>query len=247
MGHLDSHCHLDDERFAPDLARVATRARDAGVTRVIVPGVTLDALDSPFPDLPGLAVHRAGGLHPAFPHPEDALEALERVAREGRIMAIGECGLDKRFRTPGDLAHFTAQLDLARAHDLPVILHVVHLHEEVLGALRARPGLRGVVHAFAGPWSVAKRYLDLGLALGLGGIATWETANRLHETIQRCPPDGFVLETDAPDLAPAWRRGERNEPAELVGIAQAIAARRGTSPEEVLAASDATGSRIFGV
>lgn len=247
MGHLDSHCHLDDARFAPDLALVAARAREAGVTRVIVPGVTMEALNSPLPPLPGLAAHRAGGLHPAFAHPDGALEALERAARGGRIMAIGECGLDKRHRAPGDVARFMAQLDLAQSCDLPVILHVVHVHEEVLAALRARPGLRGVVHAFASPWSVATRYLDLGFALGLGGIGTWETAHRLHETIQRCPPDGFVLETDAPDLAPAWRRGERNEPAELIGIAQAVAARRGTSAGEVLAASDATGTRIFGV
>lgn len=246
MGHFDSHCHLDDPRFADDLPAVAARAAAAGVTSALVPGVDPRSLTEPLPTLPGMTLYRAGGLHPAFSHPPEALSLLEAALARNELVAIGECGLDKRFRKPDDLAIFRAQLDLAAAYDLPVVLHVVHAHEEVLAALKARP-VRGIAHAFAGPWPLAKRYLDLGIVLGIGGIGTWPTAKRLHETIRECPADGFVLETDAPDLSPSWLRGERNEPAQLVGIADAVAALRGASADAVLAASNATGARVFGI
>lgn len=247
MGHLDSHCHLDDERFTPDRTEVAARAAAAGITHVILPGVDASTFGTPLPHAPGLTLYRSAGLHPAFPHAADDLAKLERALQSEPIVAIGECGLDRRHRRSDDLESFLAHLDLAGAHGLPVILHVVHAHEEVLGALRSRPGLQGVAHAFSGPWAVAKRYLDLGIKLGIGGIGTWPTAHRLHETIRKCPRDGFVLETDAPDLSPSWKRGERNEPAELLGIAQAVATLRGMTPEEVLDASDATGAEVFGL
>jgi TatD DNase family protein len=245
MGHLDSHCHLDDPRFAADLDAVAARAIASGVTAAVVPGVSAAQFGQELPRLNGLTLYRAAGLHPAFPHPEDALAQLERVLSRGGIVAVGECGLDRRHRHPGDLACFHAQLDLAIAHDLPVILHVVHAHDEVLAALRERPALRGIVHAFAGSWPLAERYLDLGILLGIGGIATWPTAKRLHETIRAMPEGSFVLETDAPDLSPSVIRAQRNEPAQLRGIAAEVAARRGSTPEEVLAASDAAGERLF--
>ena len=246
MGHLDSHCHLDDPRFGPDLSAVAARAAAAGVCAAVVPGVKVDTLDRPLPDVPGVTLYRAGGLHPIFDHPPDGLARLEAALEAGQLVAVGECGLDKRHRHPDDLARFHAQLDLAVAYDRPIILHVVHAHEEVIAALKQRR-VRGVVHAFAGSWHLAQRYLDLGMVLGLGGIGTWPTATRLHETIKACPEGGYVLETDAPDLSPSWIRGQRNEPAELVGIAAAIATLRDTTPEAVLAASDAAGSALFGI
>ncbi len=244
MGHLDSHCHLDDPRFAPDFPAVAARAAAVGITHVVVPGVDLASLAKPLPEDPAMTLYRAAGLHPAFLHADNALDQLAAALERGGIVAVGECGLDRRHRSPGDLQRFHGQLDLAVAFDLPVILHVVHAHDEVLAALKTRP-LRGIVHAFAGPWPLAKRYLDLGILLGIGGIGTWATSKRLHETIGACPSDGFVLETDAPDLSPSWIRGQRNEPAELVGIASAVARLRGSSPEEVLAASDTQGSELF--
>lgn len=246
MGHLDSHCHLDDPRFAGDLPAIAARAAAAGVTAAIVPGVEPRHLTQPLPTLPGMTLYRAGGLHPAVTHPPEALGQLEAALSRGELVAVGECGLDKRFRQPHDLDLFHAQLDLAAAYGLPVILHVVHAHEEALAALKSR-SVRGVLHAYAGSWPLAKRYLELGILLGLGGIGTWPTAKRLHETIRACPEGGFVLETDAPDLSPSWLQGQRNEPAALAGIAAAVAQLRGTDPEDVLAASDAAGAQLFGL
>lgn len=245
MGHLDSHCHFDAPEFDPDRDAVATRARAAGVGDLVLPGVGVEAFErSPDPAY-GLRLHRAAGLHPYFDHPPDALERLERALASGEFMAVGETGLDRRRPNEAAPALCAAQLDLALSFRLPVILHVVHAHEDLLALLRARPGLTGVVHAFAGAWGLAERYLDLGFKLGIGGIATWPTARKLHDTVKRCPPDGYVLETDAPDLSPEWRKGERNEPGEIVAIARAVAQLRGEDPAATLARSDENGRAVF--
>lgn len=245
MGHLDSHCHFDAPEFDTDRERVAARTLGAGVSELVLPGVGVEWFErSPVP-AHGLRLHRAAGLHPCYDHPPDALERLERALDSGAFVAIGETGLDRRHPAPGASTLCAAQLDLARAYRLPLILHVVHAHEELFALLKARPGLTGVVHAFAGPWELARRYLDLGFKLGIGGIATWPTARKLQGAVARCPADGYVLETDAPDLSPEWRRGERNEPSEILAIAGAVARLRGEDPIEVLACSDASGRALF--
>lgn len=245
MGHLDSHCHFDAGEFAPDRSLVADRALSAGITDLVIPGVDVESFERPAFDAPGLRLHRAAGLHPVFDHPPDAMERLERSLQSGRFVALGETGLDKRHRTEYSLSLFSQQLDLAVAYRLPVILHVVHAHEDVLTELRSRPGLWGVVHAYSGNWSVAKRYLELGFKLGLGGLATWPNAWRVREVATRCPEEAFVLETDAPDLSPLWLKGERNEPSALSGIAGAIAELRHQAIERVWALSDANARAVF--
>lgn len=245
MGHLDSHCHFDAPEFDSDRALVAARALEAGVSELVLPGVGVEWFERSLVPAHGLRLHRAAGLHPFYDHPPDALERLARALSSGAFVAVGETGLDKRRRNGESSALCAAQLDLAQAHGLPVILHVVHAHEDLIALLKARPGLTGLVHAFAGPWELARRYLDLGFKLGIGGIATWPTARKLQGAVERCPADGYVLETDAPDLSPEWRRGERNEPREIGAIAQAVARLRGEEPEAVLASSDANGRAVF--
>lgn len=247
MGHLDSHCHFDAPAFAPDRLEVASRAREQGLTDLVVPGVEVSNFEGEPLSVPGLRLWYAAGLHPVFDHPADGLERLEAALQTGRFVALGETGLDKRCLRPGSEALCAAQLDLALAFKLPVILHVVHAHEAVLALLKERPGLRGVVHAFSGSREVAKRYLSLGFKLGLGGIGTWGTAQKLHKAIAACPADGYTLETDAPDLSPETWRGRRNEPAALVDVAEAVAKLRGETATEVLACSDANGRALFGI
>lgn len=245
MGHLDSHCHFDAPEFDADRDGVAVRALEAGVDELVLPGVGIEWFERSLVPAHGLRLHRAAGLHPYYEHPADALDRLERALGSGEFVAVGETGLDKRRPNPEANALCAAQLDLAQAHGLPVILHVVHAHEDLLALLRERPGLTGVVHAFAGPWELARRYLDLGFKLGIGGILTWPTARKLRGTVERCPTDGYVLETDAPDLSPEWRRGERNEPGEIGAIAREVARLRGKDPSAVLASSDANGRAVF--
>lgn len=247
MGHLDSHCHLDSSAFEPDRPEVALRARERGLTDLVVPGVTVEGFERSPLSVPGLALWRAAGLHPAFEHPPDALERLTAALATGGFVAVGETGLDRRFDRPESLSLCAAQLDLAMAFGLPVILHVVHAHEAMLALIKERPGLRGVVHAFSGSKEVAGRYLGLGFKLGFGGIGTWPSAQKVRKAIASCPSDGYVLETDAPDLSPETWRHRRNEPCALLDVAEAVALLRGEAIQEVLASSDATGRALFGI
>lgn len=247
MGHLDSHCHFDAPAFDADRLEVASRACALGISELVIPGVEVTTFEAAPLEVPGLRIWYAAGLHPVFDHPSDGLERLESALRTGRFVAIGETGLDKRFMKPESVALCAAQLDLARAFKLPLILHVVHAHAPMLDLIKERPGLSGVVHAFSGSREVARAYLEMGFKLGLGGIGTWPGAQKLHKAIAACPSDGYVLETDAPDLSPESWRGRRNEPAALVDVAEAVARLRNQTIEEVLACSDANGRALFGL
>lgn len=243
MSHIDSHCHLDAPEFDVDRPEVAQRAIAAGVETLILPGVRIEDAEGPLLELPGMQVLKAVGLHPFFDHPPDALMRLERVLRRGGVVALGEIGLDRRHPTEPHLLE--AQLELGIDFDLPLILHVVHAHEPVLELLQERPQLRGVVHAFAGSWELAQRYLSLGFKLGFGGLVTRLDARKLHKTVANCPADGFVLETDSPDLPVFAKLGQRNEPSELVAVADAVSKLRDCSREEVLTCSDGTAQALF--
>lgn len=246
MAHLDTHCHWDDPRFEPERALHVARARAAGITRLLVPGLDVASWKRALPLPPDFQAMRAAGLHPVCAHQAEDLAALAAVLATGAYVAVGEAGLDRRCRRPGDVELLAAQLDLATQHRLPVILHVVHAHEEVLALLQARPGLGGIVHAFSGSKALARRYLDRGFVIGVGGSLSWAAAHKLQATVATLPAEGFVLETDAPDMAPAWRKGELNEPAELRAIAALVGLRRDMEPEAVLARSDANAARILG-
>lgn len=243
MSHIDSHCHLDAPEFDADRLEVANRAIAQGVETLILPGVAVEDAEKARLEVPGLQLFHAIGLHPFFDHPPDALDRLERALQRGGFIAIGEIGLDRRH--PTDESLLKAQLDLALAFDLPLILHVVHAHEPVLALLQARPQLRGVVHAFAGSWDLAQRYLALGFKLGFGGLVTRPDAKKLRKAVANCPADGFLLETDAPDLPLFDKRDQRNEPCELLGIADAVAELRDCSRAEVLTCSDGTAQALF--
>ena len=240
---IDSHCHLDAPEFDADRAEVVARAVAAGIDTLIVPGVGLEDAEKPPLLFPKLEIYKAVGLHPYFDDPPDAMDRLERVLQKGQCIAVGEIGIDRRHPVP--LSLFTSQLDLAIAYRLPVILHVVHAHEEVLEQLHKRPQLTGVVHAFSGSWELAKRYLSLGFKLGWGGLVTRPEARKLHTTVVACPADAYLLETDAPDQPIEAKRGQRHEPADLMEIARTVSRLRGCSVEDIIATSDANIRKLF--
>lgn len=261
---VDSHCHLDAVEFAHDRDAVLRRARAAGVAMQVLPATHAAAWD-------GLrAICAAGdglfpayGLHPVFldRHDDAAdLAALrDWIARE-RPVAIGECGLD--FFVDGldrdrQQALFDGQLRLARASGLPVIVHARRAVDAVLASIRRinaerlsgdrapAPALRGVVHSFSGSRDQAERLWDLGFLLGLGGPLTYPRANRLRTLAATMPLEHLLLETDAPDQPDAGIRGERNEPARLAAVRDAVAALRGIEAGEVAAATSANAARLF--
>jgi TatD DNase family protein len=248
---VDSHCHLDAPEFDPDRAQVVARAREAGITSQIVPAVAasgwekLRALCAESPDL-----HPAYGLHPMYldEHEPAHLEQLAEWLQRERPCAVGECGLD--FFVEGldptrQRDYFLGQLELARAFDLPLILHARRAVDEVIAALRRIGGLRGVVHSWSGSDEQARQLFALGFHLGIGGPVTFERAQRLRRTVATMPLEWLLLETDAPDQPPADARGQRNEPARLTTVLATVAHLRGIAPQELAAATTANARRLF--
>jgi TatD DNase family protein len=143
--------------------------------------------------------------------------------------------------------YFSAQLALARELDLPVIVHARRAVEEVILSLRRLPGLRGVVHSFAGSEQQAQRLWDIGFHLGIGGPVTYARARRLRNLVARMPLDRLLLETDAPDQPDAMHRGQRNEPARLGEVLGCIASLRDESAAAIATATTANARRLFGL
>ena len=246
MPWIDSHCHLDAPEFGGDRAAVLARARAAGVAMLVLPAVAVAGFEA----LIALA-HRhrlayALGIHPLFVDAADEAD-LERLAQalgqhrdDPHLVAVGEIGLD--HFVPGlDRAkqerYYAAQLRLARAHGLPVILHVRRSADALLKQLRRIEVPGGIAHAFNGSDSQASQFAQRNFRLGFGGAMSFERALQIRRLAASLAAEVPVLETDAPDIPPQWlyvkagerdlRAPSRNEPAELPRIAQTLAQLRG--------------------
>ena len=248
---IDAHCHLDFPDFDDDREAVFERARAAGVGHFVVPGTTRKR----WPDVLALGerddVSVCLGLHPYFmaQHRESDLNALdEALAQHPELVAVGECGIDARFSETLDAQWrlFDAQLRLAKERELPVVIHCVQANDRVAKRLRQLDlPAGGLIHAFAGSPEQAHRFIELGFVVGLGGAATHERAKRLHRAVAALPDDGYVLETDSPDMPLAGHRGERNEPARVGAVCRIVAELRGQSLERVAKNSTASARRLF--
>lgn len=248
---VDSHCHLDLAAFDTDRPEVIERARACGVTRQVVPAVApsgwgklrqVCAMDT--------GLHAAYGLHPVFLDQDSrhGIEQLPLWLQAEQPCAVGECGLD--FHVPGlDRERqqwvFEAQLEIAHATGLPVVVHALRAVEQVLLVLRRFPGLRGVVHSFSGSPQQAQQLWDRGFLVGLGGPVTYPRARRLRRMAATMPLEFLLLESDAPDQPDALHRGQRNEPARLLQVLQAIAELRGEDPAEIAARTSENARLLF--
>jgi TatD DNase family protein len=243
---IDTHCHLDAAEFDADRAEAAARAAAAGVNAIVVPAVeraNFGAVASVCREFP--ACRPAWGIHPMYVDRarEADLDALRETLVRERPVAVGEIGLD-RFVEGRDEARqdffFAEQLKIARDLGLPVLLHVRRAIDPILAHLRRIRVPGGIAHAFNGSRQQADEFIRLGFKLGFGGAMTHERATRLRELAATLPLEAIVLETDAPDIPPAWLGKGRNEPAELAGIAATLAALRGMSATDVAAATSAS-------
>lgn len=243
---IDTHCHLDAAEFDADRPGILAAARAAGVGGFLVPAVgatdfdAVAALSRANPDC-----RHAFGIHPMYvgqAGPDD-LDRLRGRLAEGSAVAVGEIGLDG-FVPDGDLPlqmrYFEAQLRLARDFDLPVVLHIRRAQDEILKFLRRIPVPGGIAHAFNGSRQQADAFIKLGFRLGFGGAMTYPGSRRIRELAATLPLESIVLETDAPDIPPAWCGGGRNDPANLARFAMVLAELRGMSVEEVIAATGAS-------
>lgn len=255
---IDTHCHIDFEAFAADREAVLRRAVTAGVTRLIIPAVHPDHWARAKRHLAicaaeGITAYFSIGLHPwwadSFPL-ADLPSALQK-ALPGAV-AVGECGLDalKDIDMALQIAVLRCHIDAAKQHRLPLILHCVKAHEEMLTLLKAlRPEAGGVVHGFGGSLEIAREYLRLGFKIGVGGMVTRPHATRAQRAFRELPLSSLVFETDAPAM-PLWnptsgQLEEGNEPANVARVAQALADLRGCDVADMLSEIEKNTLAIF--
>lgn len=269
MNLVDTHCHLDFDPYREDLPSVLTRAREAGVERIMIPGLN------------GASSRRAAELAAAEPmlysavgvHPnslgsswQSDLSQLREIARSRKVRAVGEIGLD--YYRGGDqreaqVQALRAQLALAGELGLPVILHVRNAEEsdrsciiDLIAVLEdwtadlarvkdRKVGPPGVVHSFSGNHEEASQLLDLGFFLGVTGPVTYPNAAGLRQMIREVPLSRLLIETDGPYLTPQPRRGQRNEPAYVKWVVEKIADLKGCSPAEAAAQTADNADRLF--
>jgi TatD DNase family protein len=251
---IDSHCHIDMPQFDDDREAAVARAREAGVTSMlIVGGVDEEAGHRRALRVAGeLGLPASAGVHPheARLATEETYDELRGLARDGRIVALGELGLDFHYDySPRDVQRevFRRQLRLAREVGLPVIVHTREADEET-AAILEEEGARetgGVIHCFTVGLELARRALDLGFYVSFSGIVAFPRAAVIQEVARTVPTDRLLVETDSPFLAPPPHRGKRNEPAFVVEVARTVARLRGVPLEGLGGAVEANFKRLF--
>ncbi|WP_236519724.1 TatD family hydrolase [Sandaracinus amylolyticus] len=251
MALFDSHCHLDAPALEPDRDDVIARAIERGVDGVLVPAVSPDRWDA----LAALrarwsAVRIAIGVHPyvlASCAVDDALATMEARAKALGAVAIGECGFDRRVAI--DLARQSeivdAHVEIARALEKPIVLHVVGAHGLALERMERHGPLRagGVVHAWSGPAELVARWVALGFSIGIGPVVTWARARRVKESARVVPIERLLVETDAPDGH--LEGATRGEPSDVDEVVRAVAAEREVGAQELRVATWANAIRLF--
>ncbi len=271
MALTDTHCHLDIEQFDPDRGAVIERAAQAGIARILIPGLNLTSSRAAV-DMAAshLMLYAAVGVHPTetLNVERSTFNELHQLAKKPKVKAIGEIGLDYcREATPHGLQKqaLGEQLELAAELNLPVVIHLREKNDaengnaasdltQILEAwvdrlrgvrspLAERPG---VLHSFSGSLETAQAALRLGFYIGVTGPVTYKNAGRRQEIIASLPLEKLLLETDAPFLAPHPQRGRRNEPAYVQHIADKIAALHTCTPEHVARITSANAQRLFG-
>jgi TatD DNase family protein len=253
---IDSHAHLDFEDFEQDLDSVIARAKGAGLERIICVG--LWRAPGTFGNALALAEREPSfftatvGVHPheASQVPEDDWALLAQLARDPRVAAIGEMGLDFHYdRSPRPVQEqaFRRSLRLARDVAKPIVIHVREADEPCLRCLREEgiPAEGGVVHCFTGDAVAARAYLDLGLHISVSGIVTFKAAEAIRDAVRITPRDRLLVETDSPFLAPIPYRGKRNEPAYVAHVAAKVAEVWGATPDEVARITTENVKRLF--
>jgi TatD DNase family protein len=261
---FDTHAHLDDPCFRSELPALLERARSAGVTRIICVGTDLESSERAIrlsEEHPGL--HAAVGWHPnhALEAPADLRPALLKLAAHPKVVAIGETGLDyyrlpsTKGGTPEQDEHFkrrqaeifVQQLEVAATAGLNCIIHQRgDVFEDTLTRLAPWAGkVRAVFHCFSGEAPALERIRALGGLVSYTGILTFKNGQNVRDALTATPLDGFMLETDAPYLAPLPHRGRRCAPAHLLETARVAAAVKGVTLDELAAATCATAREFF--
>ncbi len=252
---IDTHAHLDDDRFAADLPAVLERAAAAGITHTLTIGIDLPtsratvALAGRFPQL--RAVVGIQPNHVAEAGAGDWDEIVKLAETAANVVAVGESGLDRYWdRAPFPLQedYFARHLALARRLNKPIVIHCREAEADVLRMLREFGGpIRGVMHSFCGDTAVALACMEVGLHISFAGMVTYKTADDLRKVAATIPLDRLLVETDSPYLAPVPVRGKRNEPAFVRHTAECVAKALGVSADVVCEVTTRNARELFGI
>ena len=248
---IDTHCHLDTTEFDADRDAVHSAALANGVESIVVPAVAVDGfktLKNCVARYPGCVA--AYGIHPLYvmQATEDDITTLADWLAAESPVAVGEIGLDHYVAGIDHTRQawfFVEQLKQAKDFDLPVILHVRQAIDPILKQLRRFRLKGGIAHAFNGSRQQADEFIKLGFKLGFGGAMTYSGSSRIRQLAATLPLESIVLETDAPDIPPAWLNRGRNSPAELPRIASVLAELRNLPLADVVAATRANAICTF--
>ncbi len=249
--YIDTHIHLD-LLTSPGL--MLSESCKAGVVAWVVPGVSPDR----WADLMATTelhagVYAAPGIHPqaSASYQKSQLDALRLLLQHPRSIALGEVGLDRQIKNSWQLQEelFIQMIQVAREMEKPLLIHARQSTERLLELLQREGAgkVRGIFHAFSGSLETARKIIDLGFVLGIGGVVTFPTARRLPEVVRGIPAEALVLETDAPFQTPEPYRQQPNRPEHLGLIAERVAALRGWSLEETAHKTTANACRILGL
>lgn len=216
---IDSHCHLDDDRFDEDREQVLQRAHENGVQKFILAAT----IASRWPRIKKISTQYKGvytsyGLHPMFmsDHQPEHIAALDAWLDGNQAVAVGECGLDfyaSRADEAQQLEVFRGQLEVAANHRLPAIIHVRKALDLVVREIRRSNVDSGVIHSFSGSLQQARQLAELGFKLGIAATVSFERARKLRDVVTAIDIHALLIESDAPDQSGEQHRGQRNEPA----------------------------------
>jgi len=253
MKLIDTHCHLFLEEFDNDRDDAVERAISQGVEQMILPNVDSKSLD-PLKQIGAKYPKNlfiASGLHPTSVKENyiSELDAIEKFLNENKCVAIGEIGIDlywDKSHLKEQLVALEIQLNWAKDRNLPVLLHCRESLNEVFELVKRNMPLRGIFHAFSGTIEDARKVIDLGFYLGIGGVVTYKNSG-LDKIVSQLSINNLVLETDAPYLTPVPHRGKRNEPAYIAITASKIAELLQISVEEIAKTTTANALRLFGL
>lgn len=257
MEFFDTHCHINDKRFSDDLPATIARARDAGVKRMVTIGISLDTSRQ----CAAIAakhegVYAATGIQPNCAHEaaDGDWDQVVRLLDQQDVIAIGETGLDRYWDDcPLDIQedYFDRHLRLSQTRGVPFIVHMRECGDDVLRMLteaRQRGPLRGVMHSFTGDMDLMRACVELGMYISFAGMVTFKNSHALRDVAVAVPSDRLLIETDAPYLTPEPKRKiRRNEPELVVHTAACLAAARGTTLENLAAATTENACRFFGL
>ncbi len=253
MKFIDSHAHLDLPEFKKDMDDVIKRAKESGIENIITIGIGIKECQAAIKIADAYSfIYASIGIHPHNAKSLDlkALDFLEENAKNKKVVALGEMGLDffrNHSSREDQIRAFRAQLDLAKSIKLPVVIHDRDAHAETLSMLEEeKNGLNGgVIHCFSGDSEMAFKCIDMGFYISIPGTVTFKNAKKQHEVVKKIPIEKLIIETDCPFLAPVPYRGKRNEPLYVTHVAEAISRIKNMPVEEVARITTANSKKLF--